>query len=174
MKFLIKFVMVIGILVLGGAWIYGRGLPREHVASASIVLVAPADTVFKLVRNLEGSASWWRDVKGVRRITEHRREAWELDMGSMGKMPLEVTRVVQGREVVVTVIGDEDAAWGGIWRYVVNDSPSGTEVTVTEEGWVASPLIRLVQKVVGPHRAIERYLRALGDHFGEPVTPRRG
>jgi len=68
MKFFIKLVMVGMFVVLGGAYLYGRRLPREHVVTSSIVLVTQADTVFRLMRNIEASPSWWSDVKAVERI----------------------------------------------------------------------------------------------------------
>ncbi len=68
MTFLIKFVMVMLFLGIGGAYLYGRQLPREHAITSSIVLVAPADSVFKVIRNVSEYPSWWSDVVAVERV----------------------------------------------------------------------------------------------------------
>lgn len=171
---LLKWLLILVVVGLGGAWLYGRTLPREHVASSSIVLVATADTVWRVVRNIEGTPAWWSDMKGVRRVEGAARETWEEDMGSAGTLTIEVTSVVAGRQMVNTILNDEQEGWGGVWTYDVAVTAAGTEVTITEDGWIDSPIFRVVMKFSGRHRTMERYLRALGAHFGEPVTPRRG
>lgn len=174
MKFLIKLVMVVMFLVLGGAYLYGRRLPREHVVTSSIVLVAPGDTVFRLMRNFEAAASWWSDVKAVERITGASGESWREDMGAMGAVELEVTSVTPGSAMEVTILNSESQGWGGTWYFEVNDTPSGTEVTITEEGFVDSPIFRTLMQLRGKHRTIDSYLSSLGAHFGESATPRHG
>ncbi|MHB1299145.1 MAG: hypothetical protein ACYC0B_11505, partial [Gemmatimonadaceae bacterium] len=62
---------------------------------------------------------------------------------------------------------------GGRWTYAIVRTASGTEVTITETGWIEPPLYRVVMKVRGgPHRTLDSYLRSLGAKFGEIVTPR--
>jgi hypothetical protein len=51
---------------------------------------------------------------------------------------------------------------------------SGTEVRITEEGWVDAPLVRVVMKLRGKYRVMDSYLRSLGAHFDESVSPRHG
>ncbi len=55
----------------------------------------------------------------------------------------------------------------------MRQTAAGTEVTVTEEGWVEPALFRVVMKLRGgAHKTIDGYLRSLGAHFGETVSPR--
>lgn len=174
MKFLIKLVMVGMVLVLGGAYLYGRRLPREHIVTSSIVLVAPGDTVFRLMRNIEASPTWWSDVKSVERIAGAPRESWREDMGAAGSVEIEVTNVTPGRSMEITILNAEEQGWGGTWYYEVVDTPSGTEVTITEEGFVDSPIFRTLMQLRGKYRTIDSYLSSLGAHFGESATPRHG
>jgi uncharacterized protein YndB with AHSA1/START domain len=171
---LIKWLIILGVVGFGGAWLYGRSQPSEHFATSSIVMVAPADSVWKVVRNIDQQPSWWSDVKGVRRLTGQRRESWEQNMGAAGMVRVEVTRVTPGRQLVLTVLNDEQQDWGGVWTYDVMPSASGTEVRITEEGWVDSPFVRVVMKLRGKFRVIDSYLRSLGAHFNESVSPRHG
>jgi hypothetical protein len=174
MKFLIKLVMVGMFLVLGGAYLYGRRLPREHVVTSSIVLVAPADTVFKLMRNIAASPEWWSDVKSVERISGLSGEAWRQDLGPSGSIEVEVGNVIPGRSMEISILNAEEQGWGGVWYYEVINSPSGTEVILTEEGWVDSPIFRTLMQLRGKYRTIDSYLSSLGAHFGESATPRHG
>jgi uncharacterized protein YndB with AHSA1/START domain len=172
MKFLIKLVMVGMFLVIGGAYLYGRGLPRDHVATSSITLVAPPDTVFKVIRNIGAQRDWWPSVRSVERIEGARKESWREDMGIAGTIEFEVGNVVPGRSMEMVILNAEKQGWGGTWYYEVLESASGTEVVLTEEGWVDSPVFRTIMKLRGSHRTLDSYLIALGGHFGEPVSPR--
>ncbi len=174
MKFLIKLVMVGMFVVLGGAYLFGRRLPREHVVTSTIVLVAPVDTVFNLMRNIEASPQWWSDVKAVERITGAPKESWREDLGAMGSIEIEVTSVSPGRAMTVTILNAEEQGWGGTWYYEIDNTPSGTEVTITEEGFVDSPVFRTLMQLRGKYRTIDSYLSSLGAHFGESATPRHG
>jgi hypothetical protein len=172
MKFLFKLVLVGMFLVIGGAYLYGRGLPREHVATSSITLVAPTDTVFKVVRNVGAQKEWWPSLRSVERITGTSKESWRQDMGPSGTIEIEIDNVVSGRSMEANILNAEEQGWGGTWYYEVRPSASGTEVVITEEGWIDSPVFRTIMKFRGKHRTLDSYLIALGGHFGEPATPR--
>jgi len=65
-----------------------------------------------------------------------------------------------------------DAAFGGTWTYEVAAVDGGSQVTITEDGWVANPLFRFLSHTVfGVHGTMDGYLKALGKRFGEAVTP---
>lgn len=170
----IKRLVILGVVLFGGLWFYGRSLPREHVATSTIVLVAPADSVWKLIRNFPTHTAWWDDVKSVKRITGRPRESWEEDMGIAGTIQMEVTREAVGRQLVVTILNETQQDWGGSWTYDVTTTGAGCEVTITETGWVEAPIFRVVAKFRGEHRTIDSVLRALSDNFGEMASPRHG
>lgn len=174
MKFLIKSVMVGMFLVIGGAYLYGSRLPREHTATSNLLLVAPPDTVFKVIRNIEASPTWWNDVVAVERIKGASKESWREDMGFLGSIEVEVSSVGPGHVMEVSVRNGEEQGWGGSWYYEVHDTPAGTEVTITEEGWAESPVYRALMKLRGRHRTMDSFLTSLGAHFGESATPRHG
>lgn len=170
-----KFLLFIG-LIVGGVWFYGSRLPREHTARSTIVLVSPVDTVFKAVRNIGQQPTWWSDAKSVRALRGRRRETWELNMGADGIITVEVKSAQQGRVVTQIVPSEneteESMGWGGTWTYEVFQSAAGTEVEVTEEGWVESPFFRVLAKLRGRYRTVDSYLTSLAAHFGEVATPR--
>lgn len=172
MGFLKKLIVLV-VLIGGGLWLYGRQLPREHSITSSIILVAPIDSVFGLIRAVGSQAAWWYDVKSVRPLMGKKRESWEQNMGDQ-LVQFEVTMVVPGSRMVTTILNDEQQDWGGTWQYRVFTSSAGTEVQITEQGWVEAPLFRVFMKLRGESRTVDSFLSSLGAHFGEVVTPRHG
>lgn len=172
MRFLIKLV-IFGGIVAGGLWFYGSTLPREHKASSSITLVATPEQVYAAARDIAQTPTWWRDVNAVRPLKGKRRESWEQEMKGAGPVQIEITSFVENQRLVTTILNDDQQDWGGRWTYAIVRTASGTEVTITETGWIEPPLYRVVMKVRGgPHRTLDSYLRSLGAKFGEIVTPR--
>ena len=171
MRFLKRLIIIV--LVLGGGlYLYGRTLPREHTAASRITIVAPVDSVYAVIRNVGGSAAWWSDVKAVTRLNAKPRESWEQDMGSFGKVQVEVTSASPPNRLVTTILNDDQQDWGGTWTYDIVSSGSATEVTITEHGWVASPFFRVVSKLTGHHRTINSFLSSLAARFGDTASPR--
>jgi uncharacterized protein YndB with AHSA1/START domain len=170
MGFMKKLIIVVIVLV-GAVYLWGRSLPREHTASSTITITARPDTVFGLIRNVGGSANWWIDVKSVRPLAGKPRESWEQDMGAMGKVQIEVVSAAPPTRMVTRILNDEQQDWGGTWTYDVTHTAAGTEVTITEEGWVA-PFFRVFAKLMGPHRTMDSYLTSVAANFGEVTSAR--
>ncbi len=165
--------LIVGGVLLAGVWLWGRSMPREHRASGSITLVAPTDSVYRLIRDIGGQAAWWGDVRAVRRVTGRARESWEQELKSSGSVRFEVSSFIDGQRLITTILNDDQQDFGGKWTYDVRRTASGTEVTITEDGWVEPPLFRVVQRLRGgPHRTLDSYLRSLAAQFGETVSPR--
>ncbi len=174
-----KLFILLAALIFGGLWFYGRGLPREHTITSTIVITAPVDTVFNVMRRIGNQAGWWSDVRSVRALVGRRRETWEQNMVAGDLVTVEVTAVSPPSRMITTIVaGDEEGAdelqWGGRWKYYVYAGPSGTHVEITEEGWVEPPLYRVFMKARGQSRTIDSFLTSLGAHFGEMVSPRHG
>ena len=170
----IKKVVVLGLVAGGGTFLYGRSLPREHTVRSTVTIVASPDTVFKVIRNIGTTSTWWSDMKSSRRVTSSRGEVWEENMGPGGVIQVAISRVVPGQSMVHTVVDDGTQGWGGTWTYQVASTGAGTEVTIVEEGYVDSPFVRVLMKLRGKYRTVDSYLSSLGAHFGEPVSPRHG
>ena len=172
-----KLVILIG-LIVGGLYLYGRGLPREHTVKSSIVITtAGVDSVFKVMRLIGNYPRWWSDVRSVRPLPGRRKESWEQNLVAGGLVSVEITALSPPNRMVTTVIqGEEEGegamSWGGKWKYYVYAGPSGTHVEITEEGWVEQPLSRVLMKVRGESRTVDSFLSSLGANFGEMVTPR--
>lgn len=172
MGFLIR--VGLGIAVIAGlAAAWGSSLPREHVAASQIVLAQPIDQVFAVVRNPAALVGTWGDLTSAERVPgPGGRETWQQVVGG-DPMRIMVTSVRPPTQLVTTIDAAPDAVFGGTWTYQLRSVPEGTEVTITENGWIENPLFRVMSRVFGHHASLEGYLRALGQHFTQGVRPER-
>ena len=173
-----KKLLIVAVLVIGGVWFYGRSLPREHHVKSTVTVVANPDTVWRMVRSIGSSHTWWDDVKSTRPITG-RRETWEQNMGPQGLVTVEVKSVTDGQRLVTEIVPNEEASdsklsWGGTWTYRVFQTSSGTAVEITEDGFADPPFTRIYMKLRGRYRTVDSYLSSLAAHFGEQTSPRHG
>ena len=150
----------------------GMFLPRQHVASSSVTLRQPPDSLWIVMFDLAHYPAWWPDVRSMeRRQDDVGGEIW-VQTDTRGKeLPLEMVSSDPPARLVIQ-IADERLPFGGSWTYLIEPAASGSKVTVTEEGEIFNPVFRLVARVfLGYHGTVDRYLQALGSRFGEDVEP---
>lgn len=171
MKWLLRVLGAI-VAVVALAALVGAFLPRNHMASSTIALRQPQDSVWAVIRDLGAVPSWWSDVKRSDRLPDQDgRERWEQQTG-MGPLPLEITEAQPPSRLVTRIASPPGAPFGGTWTYEIAAADGGSRVTVTEDGWVANPIFRFLSHVIfGVHGTMDGYLRALGKRFGEAVEP---
>jgi hypothetical protein len=170
MRFL-KRVIIFAAVLAGALYAVGASMPREHTASSRIQLTASHDSVWAALRNFGDYPTWDNDFKSsVRGSTRHGHEVWVQEVGGM-TMSVEFTRVSAPTRLVTEIVTDDKSPWGGVWTYDVTANGAGTEVTVTEEGWVKSPFFRVFMKLRGKYATMDGVLSHLGAKFGEEVTP---
>lgn len=165
--------IVVGVLVglVAVAWIIGSLIPREHVATRAARFKQPPEKIWEAITNVEGMTSWRRDLKGIERLPgQDGRPAW-AETTSFGKMPLEVTEWEPPRRMV-TRITDPELPFGGTWTYEVSAADDGATLRLTEKGHIKPALFRFMARTIfGYTSTMEQYLKSLGAHFGEQVTP---
>lgn len=146
-------VMIPAIVVLIGAM-----LPKEHVASRSILLHASPSEVFSLI----AGPSDWRGLK-YEVLTETPLKWRETD--SSGAITYERVETIVPKRIV-NRIADPKLPFGGSWTYEMAPSGNGTELTITENGVVYNPLFRFVSRFILGHSAtIDKYQRDLAARF---------
>jgi len=152
--------------------VVGILIPRTHVASSSLRLPQPADTVWAMVRNVESYPDWWSYAEAVSTGAEGMTYTL-LDRHGQ-RITYEVVLSDPPRRFEMR-IADEDLPFGGSWTYEVEADGAGSRVTITENGVVKNPLFRFMARFVfGYHATIESYLAALADHFGVAAAIERG
>ena len=160
---------LIGLVLLVAA--VGLALPRRHRATSRIRLAQPPDSVWAVVRDFGSIPSWWPEVARVDRLEDaNGRERWQETLGGNMTMVLQVAEDSPPTRLR-GVIEDTGAPFGGEWIYQITPDGAGSQVEVTEDGWVSNPIFRVVSRLVGHHRTLDSYLSALAKRFGSSVTP---
>ena len=157
--------------------IIGYTLPKSHVAVSSAQFTRPAADMFRAVTDIASAATWRKDVERIEMLPPNgNRIAWrEVSKGDVVNYEGEIVHAPQpgvpGR--FISRIVSKDLPYGGEWIIDVAEHGGGSVVTVTENGEVYNPVFRFVSRYVMGHSAtINGYLRALGAHVGETVSPR--
>ena len=155
-----------------GVTLIGMLMPRTHRASSRIALRQPADTVWVVVRGVDRVASFWPTMKKSARLADRDgHEVWQQTMSDGSAMMIEVVESDPPRQFKTVIVAPEGAPFGGSWTYQIEPAAGGSQVTVTEDGWVAVPPFRVFARMMGYHTTLDSYLKALGRKFGEDVTP---
>jgi uncharacterized protein YndB with AHSA1/START domain len=165
--------IVLGLVILAAIiFAIGLGLPRTHRAQSRITLEKPPGEVWAVVRDPTALVGTWSMLKSSRRVQgAGGREVWEQDAGF--PMRLIVESADPPRRLVTRIDADEDAAFGGTWTYTLTPTGPGTTLSIVEDGYVGNPFFRVMMAVMGTHRTIDSYLRAVADKLDEPVKPER-
>jgi len=129
-------------LVVAGIAAIGSLLPRNHKASRTLRLtLPPADVWPVLIQATEAS-----DV------------------------PVDVLERDPPRRLV-TRVTEKEKNFGGTWTITIAPTPSGSDVTITEDGWVANPIFRFVSRfVIGHHATMDAMLKQVAKTLSEPAA----
>jgi len=166
LRILIGVIALVAILFAIGAL-----LPRSHRAASGLTLQQPPAAVWAVVRDLGALQGTWTELKSARRLADSGgKELWEQNAGGW-PMRMIVEESTPPARLVTRIDAPADATFGGSWTYVLEPAGSGTRLTITEDGYVSNPLFRLMMKLMGEHRTMDGYLRALGSKLGERVEP---
>lgn len=149
----------------------GLSLPKNHRAESRLTLEKSPEEVWTVIRNPAALVGTWSDLKSSRQVTgAGGREVWEQNAGGFD-MRLIIESSNPPQRLVTRIDGDEKAAFGGTWTYTLTPAGNGTKVSIVEDGFVTNPLFRVMMALMGKHRTLDGYLKALADKFDEPVRP---
>ena len=129
-------------LVVVGIAAIGSLLPRNHKASRTLRLARPpADVWPVLIQATEAS-----DV------------------------PVDVLERDPPRRLV-TRVTEKEKNFGGTWTITIAPTASGSDVTITEDGWVANPIFRFVSRfLIGHHATMDALLKQVAKTLSEPAA----
>ncbi|HKA59333.1 MAG TPA: SRPBCC family protein [Gemmatimonadales bacterium] len=167
------------VIVVGGVLalvalitLIGALVPREHRATSTVLLHQPADSVWKVMRDLGGVPAWWPAIKESVRLPDNNgREAWRQKMSGWD-VPLLVIESTPPSRLRTEIDPSAGSAFGGTWTYELTADSGATRISVTEAGWIGNPVFRFLSRFIfGYYGSLDGYLTALGKRFGEDVRP---
>ena len=131
------------IVIVVGVTLVGRSLPVGHIADRTATFRRPPEEVWAAINDPALMSS-----RGV------------------GDVKFETVESVPPKLLVRRVIGEKD--FGGTWTCEIAASPSGSTLTITENGEVYNAFFRFVSRyIVGHNRTIDGTIAALRKRFGE-------
>lgn len=138
MKWIVLVVVGLAALVAAIA-VAGSMLPRAHRASRTLrVRRAPADVWPVITQTAQASS-----------------------------VPVDVLEHDPPHRLVTRVTAAE-RNFGGTWTILLTPTAEGSDVTVTEDGWVANPIFRFVSRyVMGHHATMDALLTSVAKTLGE-------
>lgn len=165
----IAIAVVVGIpLVLAAI---GLSLPRGHVNTRTVRLARSPQDVWDVISDFAGAAAWRTELKRVELRPPVDGKPSFVEHGKHGTMPFVVEELVAPQRLVVRIL-DAGLAFGGCWILEVAPDGDGARLTITEDGFIKNPIFRtLARTVYSTSSTIEQYLRGLGTHLGETVSP---
>lgn len=184
-KAVVAVVAVLGVGVVaaaGGAWMKGAQYPAEHRVQVTVASRQGPAAVWRVVTDFEQQPTWRTDLSAVRQLDDiGGKPAWE-EVTTEGQVS---TFVTTGWDPPRTLNRDivDDGYFSGSWTIELVPQGMGTRITLTEQGRIPNPYVRLMaHELVGVSTTSTAYLRALADHLGDPqnrveeveVTPAGG
>jgi uncharacterized protein YndB with AHSA1/START domain len=161
--------LVLGVVVGIAAIITVVGLlrPADHVASVTVRLGVPRDSVWAVVTDFTAQPQWFAEVTASERIADiGGQPAWKEKFGGFDATLVQRERV-EGTRIVREVL--PSGSFSGTWSYDLADDGTGTRLTVTEHGHVGNPFFRGMMVVMDPRATMRTYVAALGRRLGTPV-----
>jgi len=169
--FIVIGIVVVLVLVGGIVALIGSRLPRQHVASRSILLHRSPQDVYSVVRDFSSAPKWRSDVKQMEVDAEQGGPVYFREVGKNETVNYELTEDVPAQRMV-TRIRDTDLGYSGQWTYTFAPENGGTRLTIREDGEVSNVLFRFMSHYVfGQTATIDGYLISLAKHFGEETVP---
>jgi len=130
------------VVLVAGIAAIGSMLPRNHKASRTLRLKRSPAEVWPVVIQATEASDVPVDV--LERHPPHR---------------------------LVTRVSEKEQNFGGSWTIAIAPTPSGADLTITEDGWVANPIFRFVSRfVIGHHATMDALLKQVAKTLSEPAA----
>jgi uncharacterized protein YndB with AHSA1/START domain len=135
----------------------GAMIDRKHVATVRETYQASPDEIWTAITTFERMPDWRKGLKqvevleplgGLRRIREHT---------GFGPMTYVVDEEIPSQKLVLR-IADRNQGFGGTWTYQLHKVEGGTELSITEDGFIDNLLFRFMARFIfGYEGTMRRY-----------------
>jgi hypothetical protein len=150
-------------LVVAACTVYGMGrrLPMEHRAVAEGVVQASQDRVWRLVDDNATQTQWRANLLKISPVQDSADGRCWLEAHRTAAMKVCQVEEVPKSRMVLRMVGTKK--YGGTWTFTFRPvGPDATEVTMVEDGWVNSALLRFLgHYAMGEQTNVKQYLSDL-------------
>lgn len=147
--------------------VVGALLPVHHQAACRAVFRQPPSVLFTTITDVAGLPTWRKELQRVEALPDQRGLRTYREYSKFGPMDLLVEEQEADRKLVTRII-TPDSPFGGTWTFKLVPVPSGTEITITENGEIYNPAFRFMSRFLFGHdTTLKGYLKSLAAKFGE-------
>jgi hypothetical protein len=141
---LVGIVVAVIVVAIGVVLVMGALQPRNHTASATVVVNAPQAVVWQRIENVQTQPTWRSGLSAVQILPPQDGFTCWQETSSFGKMPL-CEALVNPPSTRVVRIADPNLPYGGLWTYELAPvDANSTRVTITENGFTNPWFFRFV------------------------------
>lgn len=162
-KVMIILLSIVGLvlLLIGGVFAIGATLPVAHIATVTATVDASPEVVWGLITDIKGFPTWRSELSEVRLVDDPQGRLSWVEVSKFGELPL-TAETTDAPHMLTARISGKDLQFGGTWSWEIEQKGAKTEVTITENGEVYSPLFRFMSKFIFGHdTTLKNYARQL-------------
>ena len=160
MKWVLSFLFLL-MLLIGAVLIAGYSLPAKTTVSRSIFVEAPPEKVFALLSDATKLPEWDRKIEKVAILPAVNGHAASRQTFTSGMTMTIVAAESMPPRRLIRAIEEDYGPFIGSWTYDITPQGQGSRVVLTEHADWGNPVFRLVVRIRGRARDLEKHLEDL-------------
>jgi len=134
--------LALALLVALVVFLAGRRLPERHTSRLTVLLPAARLAVWSVITDYPRMPEWWPAVRTIRLEARPNGETWTWNTDGAGQEIAFRTREQRVPSRLVREMMGADLPFGGTWTFELAEEGANTRLTLTEDGFIRSPLFR--------------------------------
>jgi hypothetical protein len=154
------YILLTVVVLFAVSYVAGMLVSREHEASASAVINKAPVELFARIDNVVNYPTWRTGTTAARKLDSQAGVDRFEEVTGFGPIQYDVILRESPSKRVTRIV--DGGGFGGTWTFDLVQEAGGTRVTITERGYIDSPIFRLMGKwVFGYDRNVRGYLADL-------------
>ena len=153
-------------LIVGLPLLIGSFVSREHSASVARSYRQTPEEIWAAITGFDTMAEWRKGVSQVEILEPLNGKRMIREHTGFGPMTYAIETEEPARRLVLR-IADTDKGFGGTWTYEIRSTDDGSELKITEDGFIDNLFFRFMARFVfGYERTMRSYHESLARKFG--------
>jgi uncharacterized protein YndB with AHSA1/START domain len=171
MKILFRIILIL-IVVAIAAYLYALSIPAHQTHTRATTLKQTPEAVFALLTDLPNFPQWNQDMVKIEMLppVDGKEATRQTFKGNM-QMTI-ITSESTPPKHLVRSMGDNSGPFEGSWTYDISPTADGSEIVLTEQMTMNSACFRLMAKLFGQTKYMDKHLKGMAKHFGETAVIR--
>jgi uncharacterized protein YndB with AHSA1/START domain len=171
MKILFRIILIL-IVVAVAAYLYALSIPVHRTHKRTTTLKQTPEAVFALLTDLPNFPQWNHDMLKIEMLppVDGKEATRQTFKGNM-QMTI-ITSESTPPKHLVRSMGDNSGPFEGSWTYDISPTEDGSEIVLTEQMTMNSAFFRLMTKLFGQTKYMDKHLKDMAKHFGETAVIR--